>query len=151
MPKTKTCPKCSTSVPLHSRFCQGCGAEVDSAGPSLPARTASQWMVFAAGALAIVVVVGAALMFIGKGKPDERPAAVSGKEIAGAGPMPSWLTTADPNVVAEYAWAAEHFEELQYIPCYCGCDSVGHTGNASCYFRWDKNGKILGYDAHALG
>jgi hypothetical protein len=28
---------------------------------------------------------------------------------------------------------------------------VGHTNNASCYFRWDKDGKIVGYDAHALG
>ena len=32
-----------------------------------------------------------------------------------------------------YLYAIEHEQILQYIPCFCGCDSIGHEDNASCY------------------
>ncbi|HYG60859.1 MAG TPA: PCYCGC motif-containing (lipo)protein [Symbiobacteriaceae bacterium] len=154
MPSTQPCPKCSAPVPVDSRFCQNCGANTSGAGgKSGPARVSaaggSQTRLFIVGALAIALVVVAVLggmaFFSGKGT------ALPEGGIAGAGPLPDWLQNADPDIIADYAWAAEHHEELQYIPCYCGCGSVGHTSNATCYYRWDKNGKILGYDSHALG
>jgi|GEM_PF-1232356 len=154
MSKTRPCPRCSAQVPAGSRFCQECGADVTVAADQ-PARASSQWKIFAAGAVAIVVIVGATLTWLNSGKSSPQPTAKTPTgpvtEIAAAGPLPTWLKTADPNIIADYAWAAEHYEELRYIPCYCGCNSVGHTGNSSCYYRWDKDGKILGYDAHALG
>lgn len=70
--------------------------------------------------------------------------------IANAPPIPTWLATGDPTVLAEYRWAAAHHDELQYVPCYCGCTATGHTSNATCYFRWDKDGNIQGYDNHAF-
>lgn len=152
MSKPQPCPKCSAQVPANSRFCQECGADFTAAA-SKPARASSQWMIFAAGALAIVVIVGATIALMGSKQPSQPATATAAvvTEIAAAGPLPAWLKTADPSIVADYAWAAEHYEELRYIPCYCGCNSVGHTGNANCYYRWDKDGKIQGYDAHALG
>jgi len=151
MPKSRPCPRCSAQVPIPSRFCQACGAEI-AANPALhPSRGPSQWLVLTAGIVAIVVVVGAILAFMDSNKAKQTGTILSSTEIPAAGPLPNWLTTADPSIVADYAWAAEHYEELRYIPCYCGCNSVGHTDNASCYYRWDKNGTILGYDAHALG
>ena len=39
-----------------------------------------------------------------------------------------------------YAYAAQHPEVLQHIPCYCGCVRDGHRGNLNCFvtgFRAD--------------
>jgi len=66
--------------------------------------------------------------------------------IHGAPPMPHWLETADPLIKTEYIWAAAHLDELQYIPCYCGCGPAGHTDNFGCYYQRDKNGTITDYD-----
>lgn len=61
--------------------------------------------------------------------------------------MPSWLAEADPLIKTEYIWAASHLQELQYIPCYCGCfEGDGHTDNFACYFDRDERGKITGYN-----
>lgn len=151
MPTTQPCPKCSAQVPAGSRFCQVCGATVADAGKKKgKGGSGSQTKLFVIGAVAIILVVAAALVGLGSGATGtSKPGTVA--EVPGAGPIPDWLKNADPDIIADYAWAAQHYEELQYIPCYCGCGSVGHTSNATCYFRYDKNGKILGWDAHALG
>ena len=36
---------------------------------------------------------------------------------------------------ASYAYAATRPEILQHIPCYCGCQRLGHQSNADCYVR----------------
>ena len=151
MPKTHPCPKCATQVPEGARFCQKCGAPAAPGGTPGNRKTGFQWKLVLGALLAVIAVVAAAMIALSQ-PGDTAPAAkVAGDSIPGAGPMPDWLTKADPSILADYAWAAEHYEELRYMPCYCGCNSVGHTNNASCYFRWDKDGKIQGYDAHALG
>jgi hypothetical protein len=156
MSQTHLCPKCSTPVPADSRFCQTCGAGVSPKGApakkSPPANkgAGSQWKMFVGGLLVVVLLVAGAIMAMGQGGSKAPVAKVPGT-IAGAGAVPQWLATADPSIIADYEWAAEHHDELSVMPCYCGCNSVGHTNNAACYFRWDNSGKILGYDAHALG
>lgn len=72
-------------------------------------------------------------------------------EIPGAGPMPQWLMEAAPAVQAEYHWAAAHHEELQHIPCYCGCDQIDHGSDADCFFQWQEDGTIAAYERHASG
>jgi len=58
----------------------------------------------------------------------------------------------DKSVIADYTWAAAHHDELQYFPCFCGCDkSAGHASNSSCYFKRDGNGQITAYDQHSYG
>jgi hypothetical protein len=32
-----------------------------------------------------------------------------------------------------YAFAAQHSDALQHIPCYCGCVRIGHRSNLDCY------------------
>ena len=51
-----------------------------------------------------------------------------------------------------YEFAARHPEVLQYVPCYCGCQSAGHNGNHDCFVKSRAaNGSILQWDAHGLG
>jgi len=34
-----------------------------------------------------------------------------------------------------YRYAVEHGDELQYIPCFCGCARFGHRSNRDCYIK----------------
>jgi hypothetical protein len=53
---------------------------------------------------------------------------------------------------AAYQFAGEHPEVLRYVPCYCGCESVGHRGNESCFVkRRDAAGNVLEWDLHGFG
>jgi hypothetical protein len=58
-----------------------------------------------------------------------------------------------PEVVrAAYDFAARHPEVLNYIPCFCGCESRGHRGNTDCFVgSRDSNGRVIEWETHALG
>jgi hypothetical protein len=52
-------------------------------------------------------------------------------------------------VRAMYAFAARHPEVLQYAPCYCGCEHIGHKSVRDCFIKgrdakgapqWDSMG-----------
>lgn len=46
-------------------------------------------------------------------------------------------------VQAVYEFAARHPEVLNYVPCYCGCERLGHRGNENCFVRSrDANGRV---------
>ena len=51
-----------------------------------------------------------------------------------------------------YDFAARHPEVLQYIPCYCGCERVGHNGNHDCFVKSRAaNGRVTEFDSHGIG
>ena len=55
-------------------------------------------------------------------------------------------------VRATYDFAAQHPEILEYVPCYCGCGSQGHSANESCFVaRRDAKGNVLEWDTHGFG
>jgi hypothetical protein len=72
---------------------------------------------------------------------------------------PSWPNlpfsndTTFPRDVAQaiYAFAATHPEVLQYIPCYCGCQSQRHQSNADCYVKHrTAGGRVSEWNSHGL-
>jgi hypothetical protein len=51
-----------------------------------------------------------------------------------------------------YEFAARHPEVLQHVPCYCGCERVGHNGNHDCFVKTRAtNGRVAEWDAHGMG
>src|SRR4029453_9858687 len=56
-----------------------------------------------------------------------------------------------PDVVrAAYLFAAEHPEILSYVPCFCGCERGGHSGNHDCFVAArDAKGDGTPGDPHA--
>lgn len=51
-----------------------------------------------------------------------------------------------------YEFAARHPEVLQYVPCYCGCERVGHTANHSCFVKSRAaDGRVAEWDSHGMG
>ena len=51
---------------------------------------------------------------------------------------------------AAYAFAARRPEVLRYIPCFCGCQSLGHEGNLRCYLRRGSSPNRPVWDSHSL-
>jgi len=70
--------------------------------------------------------------------PLPRPAGVSGtqREVYQA-------------VAGIFVFAAEHPEVLSYVPCFCGCDHMGHKGNDDCFVRSRAaNGDVVAWEPH---
>ena len=68
---------------------------------------------------------------------------------------PLWPSLPQPrNAVGDlsgpYAFAATHSRELRKIPCFCGCQRLGHRSNADCYLRHvDGDGRPT-WDPHSF-
>jgi len=48
-----------------------------------------------------------------------------------------------------YRYAVDHGDELQYIPCFCGCVRFGHKSNRDCYIKAVKTDGTLTFTSHA--
>lgn len=65
--------------------------------------------------------------------------------------MPSEVKSAPIVVQQAYRFASVNPDVMKQIPCYCGCDDIGHTSNYSCYISGVDDHGQLTYDTHALG
>jgi hypothetical protein len=65
--------------------------------------------------------------------------------------MPADVQSAPVTVQTAYRFSAANPDIMKDIPCYCGCENVGHTSNYDCYVSGvDDKGNIT-FDNHALG
>jgi hypothetical protein len=54
-------------------------------------------------------------------------------------------------VRAAYAFAAHHAEVLRYVPCFCGCERMGHRSNDDCFVaRRSASGQVLEWQPHGV-
>jgi Protein of unknown function with PCYCGC motif len=54
-------------------------------------------------------------------------------------------------VRAAYLFAAEHPEVLSYVPCFCGCERGGHSGNEDCFVAArNEKGDVTAWEPHGL-
>src|SRR5262249_8175940 len=121
------------------------------------------------GLLTVTIVVLAAGVGRGRGR-GEPPAAPAGAaQVTPDGPaanarfgphkqdqlppLPYDPAPARPPEVARaaYVFAAEHPEVAAYVPCYCGCENMGHRGNDECFVkaRNDK-GDVTEWEPHGM-
>lgn len=159
MQAMQTCPQCARPVPAGSRFCQDCGADVTAptkrktSSDSGPRKAQPKRTLLAV--LAVVLLAGAAMTGISLTRGGDKVAPVDVKSATHIHemPMPGWLKSADIGIKQEYMWAADNWEILQYMPCYCGCgqDPFDHRNNYACYFKYDSDGSITGFDEHGYG
>jgi uncharacterized protein with PCYCGC motif len=66
--------------------------------------------------------------------------------------FPAYPMARPPEVVsAAYKFAAEHPEVLSYVPCFCGCERMGHRGNEDCFVKArDINGDVVQWEEHGM-
>jgi hypothetical protein len=62
---------------------------------------------------------------------------------------PAYVTALPGDWQAAYAYALARPDVLQWLPCYCGCEGMGHGSNLDCFFvRREEEGNHT-YDEHA--
>jgi len=72
-------------------------------------------------------------------------------EMGSMDSMPGEVKAAPTTVQQAYQFAVANPEVLKKIPCYCGCEDLGHTSNYDCYISGVDSGGKVTYDSHALG
>lgn len=65
--------------------------------------------------------------------------------------MLEMVQNAPVRVHEAYQFAVANPDILQHIPCYCGCGSMGHTSDYSCYVADEAADGTLTFETHALG
>jgi hypothetical protein len=67
-------------------------------------------------------------------------------------PFQGYTPPRPPEVItAAYQFAAEHPEILSYVPCFCGCERAGHSGNHDCFVKSRApNGDVTEWDPHGV-
>ena len=78
-------------------------------------------------------------------------AQASGLHMMPMDKLPAQVQAAPASVRTAYQFAAANPNVMKDIPCYCGCGSLGHTSNYSCYVSREGSGGVVTYDQHALG
>jgi hypothetical protein len=101
----------------------------------------------------ILLIIGSSLLLAGCA-----PALSSSGEtiklvhlrLAPLSEMPDYVQEAEPEAQEAYRFAAANPHALDYIPCYCGCNSLGHMNNTQCYLKTlNPDGTVAEFDNHA--
>ncbi len=78
-------------------------------------------------------------------------ASTAGLKLAPMSEMPAEVQNAPTKVQQAYQFAVANPDAVKNVPCFCGCGSVGHTSNYSCYVKEAKSSGEVVFDQHALG
>jgi len=98
--------------------------------------------------LILVVLLFGSVLLSACGASNTAGAAV---QMAPVSSLPEEMQKAPVTVRTAYQFAVANPEALENVPCYCGCGSIGHTSNLSCYVKeFGVDGKPV-FDNHALG
>ncbi len=65
--------------------------------------------------------------------------------------MPPKVRTAPQEVRDAYRFAAANPEVLRKIPCYCGCEDLGHRDNYACYVEEVRPDGSVAFSEHGFG
>ena len=63
------------------------------------------------------------------------------------GQLPQFAVSADTQRL--YRYAVEHGDDLQYVPCFCGCFRFGHKSNRDCYVKAFNADGTITFTSHA--
>ena len=57
------------------------------------------------------------------------------------------------DVITEvYDFAGRRPDILEFVPCFCGCESAGHLANAHCFVQSrNEDGSVAAWEQHGLG
>lgn len=62
---------------------------------------------------------------------------------------PAYVRDAVAQTQVAYAFALARPDVLQWLPCYCGCASMGHRNNLDCFLHPRQGRASLGFEEHA--
>lgn len=116
------------------------------------------WVWVATGTALLVIVGMVAFVAMRHSSPDGRPPVVAMDDGYQRRPMamPAADTempgfAKDAGIVDLYRYAVDNPQVLTYIPCTCGCGSMGHLSNYNCYVQGIGPDGAVKFDSHATG
>lgn len=62
---------------------------------------------------------------------------------------PDYVRHAHPRVAEAYRYALERPDVIEWMPCYCGCEGMGHRSNLDCFLRSRMAGGAVAFEEHA--
>ena len=85
--------------------------------------------------LIILLFLGGSLILAGCANNQGKAQRLVQLNLAPASDMPKFVHQALPEVQEAYRFAKANPEILAQIPCYCGCNALGHLNNLECYVQ----------------
>jgi hypothetical protein len=87
-------------------------------------------------------------------EPQATPSAPAAAEMPMAAAEAAWAARPDyvrANAATEeaYHFALQHPEIVQWMPCYCGCEGMGHGSNLDCYYKHGRPSDRAVFEEHA--
>jgi hypothetical protein len=61
---------------------------------------------------------------------------------------PDYVKALPPDWQGAYAFALARPDVLQWLPCYCGCEGMGHRSNLDCFFQRREVKGTYQYEEH---
>ena len=147
-----------------------------SGAPTPPPRTsggAPPWVLI--GGVAAVAVFAALVLYPGSSRetpdqsadaatvePVERPPAPVATRPASPRPpadaqfpplslVPNLIPRTPEVITAAYEFAARNPDVLEFVPCFCGCETAGHSANANCFVSSrHPDGTVQEWDTHGM-
>ena len=95
---------------------------------------------------AALIVGGAALWWIASAQPVTIDAIGDSVQTRPRNQVPVFADK--PDVAELYRFATDRPEVLSFMPCMCGCGSLGHTSNRSCYVKAEAGNQVT-FTSHA--
>jgi hypothetical protein len=82
-------------------------------------------------------------------KPPPPPAALPPLNLPAIDPR---LLPRPPETIRSvYRFAAEHPEVLRYMPCFCGCNEMGHRSSEDCFVKTrSRGGTVTEWNEHGI-
>ncbi len=68
-------------------------------------------------------------------------------QTVGRGDLPEFVRGL-PEIGGVYRFATDHANDLEYIPCFCGCKNIGHRSNRDCYIKGFNGDATVTYTSH---
>lgn len=65
--------------------------------------------------------------------------------------LPNYFYTLPETTKEAYEFAILEHKALRHMACYCGCNSIGHTSNKSCFVKEIRGDGTVILDPHGTG
>ena len=72
-------------------------------------------------------------------------------EMASYDSLPAEIQATSPYVQQSYQFAMMNHEHLEYQPCYCGCNNIGHKNVYECFVAEEYADGSMQLDMHGAG
>ncbi|MAT41355.1 MAG: hypothetical protein CL609_03365 [Anaerolineaceae bacterium] len=72
-------------------------------------------------------------------------------DLAPLSVLPMDMQQSPVTVRESYQFAVANPDALKNVPCYCGCNTMGHASNYDCYIQEIEPSGDIVFDEHALG